>query len=119
MTGLALENVPDDLGRLSDDAIIDTFASAMGQPWPAAREHVGSSFGKDGEQLDEHGHNLAAARLPGAGFRVLHNEAVCLTRAIMQEAGFVTDSEGGTCFMERSLHLIDQYSRLVSLSEAG
>ena len=78
MSGLALENVPDSLGRLSDDAIIDTFASCMGQVWPAAREHVGNYFGKNGEQLDEYGHNLAAARLPGAGFRILHNDAVHL-----------------------------------------
>ena len=46
---------------VSDDAIIDTFASCMGQPWPAAREHVGNYFGKNREQLDEYGHNLAAA----------------------------------------------------------
>ena len=74
-------------------AIIDTFASCMGQPWPAAREHVGNYFGKNGEQLDEYGHNLAAARLPGAGFRILHNDAVHLTRSIMREAGFISDSE--------------------------
>ena len=98
MSGLALENVPDSLGRLSDDAIIDTFASYMGQKWPAAREHVGNYFGKGGEQLDEYGHNLAAARLPGAGFRVLHNDAVHLTRSMMREAGFVSDSEAWNMF---------------------
>lgn len=40
MSGLALENVPDAIGRLGDDAIIDTFASCMGQKWPAARQYM-------------------------------------------------------------------------------
>lgn len=70
------------------------------------------------QQLDEYGHNLAAARLPGAGFRVLHNEAVHLTRAIMQEAGFVTDSEAWNMFHGKVLSpYIDQYSTAIPWSK--
>ena len=54
MVGLGLENVPDPLGMLSDDAVIDTFNSAMGQKWPAAKSFIGGLFGKNGQQLDAH-----------------------------------------------------------------
>ena len=92
----------------------------MGQPWPAAREHVGSYFGKNGEQLDEYGHNLAAARLPGAGFSILHNDAIHLTRSIMREAGLVSDSEAWDMFhMERSLRLTSINIPLQSIESAG
>ena len=82
MVGLALENVPDALGRLPDDAVIDTFNSTMGQKWPAAKPFIDGIFGKKGHLLHAHGHNLAAAPLPGAGFRVLHDDVKSLMQSI-------------------------------------
>ena len=102
MSGFALENVPDPL-VVSATMLFDTFASCMGQEWPAAREHVNNSFfGMSGDQLDEYGNNLAFAWLPGAGFRVLHNEVTHLVHSIQRKAGFVSDLERrGTCFTLR------------------
>ena len=57
----------------------------------------------------------AAARLPGAGFRVLHNDAVHLTRSMMREGGFVSDSEAWNMYHGKvpSPH-IEQYSTAVN-----
>ena len=115
ISGLALENVPDSVGWLPNDAVVDTFASYMGQPWPGAREHRGNFFGKNGEELDEYGHNLASARLPGVGFRLLHNNVTSLMVDIMREAGFLTDKEAWNMFHGKvPSPWINQYSTAIN-----
>ena len=115
MVGLALENVPDALGRLPDDAVIDTFNSTMGQKWPAAKPFIDGIFGKKGQRLDAHGHNLAAAPLPGAGFRVLHDDVKRLMQSIMREGGLLTDVEAANLFHGKvPSPWIDEYSTAVN-----
>jgi hypothetical protein len=115
MVGLALENVPCPLGGLSDDAVIDTFNSTMGQKWPAARPFIGGFFGKNGRQLDAYGHNLASAPLPGAGFRILHDNVKSLMQSVMREAGFLTDVEAYNLFHGKiPSPFIEEYSTAVN-----
>ena len=72
-SGMFLLSPPDRLGYIESPVFQVAVATSLGQPCPLMAPLVGRFFGKAGSQLDEHGANLAAAPLPGYGWRVLHD----------------------------------------------
>ncbi|KAL9183104.1 hypothetical protein ACHAXT_004891 [Thalassiosira profunda] len=84
---------PDHFGFIGNRLFPAVFTSYLGQPCPLVAPIVGRYFGLDGTEVDRWGANLAAASLPGYGWRRLHNHIQSIVHSMMKLAGVVSVKE--------------------------
>ena len=93
MSYVFLHSPPDHIGYMENETLRMGFARYLGQPCPVMAPMVGRFFGNAGQKLDKYGRNLAAANLPGQGFRTLHNAIQDMMVSIMKVAGIQSHTE--------------------------
>ena len=62
---------------------------------------VGRYFGQSGQQLDDYGANLAAAKLPGQGHRILHNRVQDVIKSMAKLGGIVMEKESANFLIDK------------------
>ena len=82
-----LHSPPDHFGFMEDPVFQHGFANYLGQPCPLVAPLVGMYFGSAGKQIDEYGANLAAAALPGMGWKALHDSLEATVQQMMKLGG--------------------------------
>ena len=83
----------DDIGYIPNDLYPSIWAQHLGVPDPAFAGFEDFYYGTKGEKVDAYGNNLAAAALPGKGFKRFHNDLQYLLSQLMETGGMVTDRE--------------------------
>ena len=76
-------------------------ATYLGKPRPLMTPLVGRYFGRKGAQLDAHGANLAAAPLPGYGWRVLLGTLQHLVTDMMGVCGIFSEKKAANFLVDK------------------
>ena len=101
MTSTWLHSPPDRLGYIENPLFRMIFPAHLGQPCPAMAPVVGRYFGQSGQQLDAFGANLAAAKLPGQGHRILHNLLQDVIKSKAKLGCIVTEKEAANFLINK------------------